>query len=100
MFNDIKYEQQKKFEGCEYIKSLQFDFYLPEYNLCIEYDGKQHFQPIKFFGGIKSFKELIIKDEIKNRFCQENNISLLRISYRDNIIETLEKNINKENICN
>ena len=96
MLNDIKYEQQKKFEGCEYIKSLQFDFYLPEFNLCIEYDGKQHFQPIKFFGGIKAFKELIIKDEIKNRFCQENNISLLRISYRDNIIETLEKSINKE----
>ena len=96
MFNDIKYEQQKKFEGCEYIKSLQFDFYLPEFNLCIEYDGKQHFQPIKFFGGIKAFKELIIKDEIKNRFCQENNISLLRISYKDNIIKTLEKSINKE----
>ena len=94
--NSINYTTQKTFKDCIYERPLKFDFYLSDYNICIEYDGKQHFQPIKFFGGIKSFKELIIKDEIKNRFCQENNISLLRISYRDNIIETLEKNINKE----
>ena len=91
--NNIRYEQQKRLKGCEYIKPLQFDFYLPDYNMCIEYDGKQHFQPIKFFGGIESFKDIIIKDDIKNRFCTKNNISLLRISYKENINKKLGDNI-------
>lgn len=94
--NNISYQQQKKFEGCKYVKSLQFDFFLPEFNICIEYDGEQHFRPIEFFGGIESFKNLVLKDELKNLYCQENNLSLLRISYKDNIIETLEKNIKRE----
>ena len=93
---NINYINQKSFKECSFERILKFDFYLPELNTCIEYDGEQHFRPIKYWGGIETFRKIVLKDEIKNRFCQENNISLLRISYRDNIIETLEKNINKE----
>lgn len=39
----IEFEEQKSFEGCKYKKSLRFDFYIPQYNLCIESDGKIHF---------------------------------------------------------
>ena len=91
--NSISYITQKTFEGCSYKRLLKFDFYLPNYNMCIEYDGEQHFRPIKYRGGLEGFKKLIIKDGLKNLYCQENNLSLLRISYKDNIIETLEKNI-------
>ena len=97
--NSISYITQKTFEGCSYKRLLKFDFYLPNYNMCIEYDGEQHFRPIKYWGGLEGFKKLIIKDGLKNLYCQENNLSLLRISYKDNIIETLEKNI-KNKICN
>ena len=97
--NSISYITQKTFEGCSYKRLLKFDFYLPNYNMCIEYDGEQHFRPIKYWGGLEGFKKLIIKDGLKNLYCQENNLSLLRILYKDNIIETLEKNI-KNKICN
>ncbi len=90
----IDYIQQYKFEDCKNIKSLPFDFYLPNYNICIEYDGEQHFKPIKYFGGQKAFQSQQQKDEIKNKYCQDNKIKLIRISYRD--YENIEKILNKE----
>jgi very-short-patch-repair endonuclease len=79
--NNIIYTRQKKFENCKHINILSFDFYLNDYNIIIEFDGIQHFKPVKRFGGEERFIENQIKDEIKNRFCQENNIYLLRIKY-------------------
>ena len=76
--NNIKYIPQMKFDGCININKLPFDFYLPEKNICIEYDGEQHFRNI--FGD-KSFKETKINDNIKDEFCIKNNISLIRIPY-------------------
>lgn len=66
-------------------------FYLPQYNTCIEYDGKQHYYPINFFGGEERLKKNIQRDEIKTNYCFVNNIRLLRIRYDENIIEALEK---------
>ena len=54
--NNILFTSQHKFENCKHINRLPFDFYLPKYNLCIEYDGVQHFKPVKCFGGKKEFK--------------------------------------------
>lgn len=50
-------------------------------NICIEYDGEQHFKPIELFGGEKQFKIQVENDNIKNTFCKENNIKLIRIPY-------------------
>ena len=73
---------------------MQFDFYIPNLNLCIEYDGKQHFEPINYFGGIDSFNKQIIKDSIKNDFCHKNNIKLMRIPYYEfNNIEKILDNV-------
>ena len=77
----IKYIQQKKFDECMKIKPLSFDFYLPENNICIEYDGRQHFEPIKMFGGNKAFKIRTENDKIKNQYCYDNGIKLIRIPY-------------------
>lgn len=83
---EIEYIKQKTFEKCENINPLLFDFYLPKYNVCIEYDGVQHFEPCTF-GGIskeqakKNFLELIIHDKMKDSFCQKNYIKLIRIPY-------------------
>ena len=86
--NNVKYIIQKKFDDCKDIRCLPFDFYLCDLNKCIEYDGKQHFQPIEFFGGEESYKTLQYHDLIKNKYCEENNIPLLRIPYYENNIET------------
>ena len=64
-------------------RKLFFDFYLPEYKLCIEFDGIQHHIPIKFFGGNDGLKERKNNDKIKDQYCNNNNIDLLRISYLD-----------------
>lgn len=82
--NNIKFQTQKKFDSCKDIRLLPFDFYFPDYNLCIEYDGEQHFKPKSCWGGIDSLREIQRRDEIKNSFCNEsNNPNLLRISYVD-----------------
>lgn len=80
---NIIYAKNKTFAGCKYKNLLKFDFYLPDFNLCIEYDGIQHFKSISTFGGDKVFKENKIRDRIKNKFCKTNKIKLLRIPYTD-----------------
>jgi hypothetical protein len=79
----IKYTMQKTFDDCLSTKNwkLKFDFYLPEQSICIEYDGLQHFKPIDYFGGVKSFNELKQRDSIKDKYCLENNIKLIRIPF-------------------
>lgn len=73
---------------------MRFDFYLPQYNTLIEYDGKQHFEPIEFFGGEEKFNKLQENDKIKNEYCKNNKIPLIRISYKNQkreIETTLDK---------
>jgi very-short-patch-repair endonuclease len=89
---NINYIHQYKFDDCVNINKLIFDFYLPDENICIEFDGKQHFEPINFFGGQEAFDKLKIRDEIKNKYCFDKNIKIIRISYEDiNIIEKIIK---------
>ena len=94
---NITYEIQKTFDDCKNTKKLRFDFYLPKYNVLIEYDGMQHFKPIKFFGGIKRFNDLNKHDNIKNEYASKNNIPLLRIPYTkfDSIEEEIKQFLEK-----
>lgn len=78
---NIKYIRQHSFDTCRYINRLSFDFYLPDYNICIEFDGEQHYKPVEIFGGIEGFKSTKIRDQIKNKWCVENNTDLIRIKY-------------------
>ena len=87
--NNIDFNIQKKFNGCSYERLLKFDFYLPEHNICIEYDGLQHFKPVEFFGGETRFKYQKKIDQIKTDFCKNNDINLVRIRYSENIEEKL-----------
>ena len=86
----INFENQYSFKNCRNILPLPFDFYLPDHNLCIEYDGIQHFKPIIQFGGDIEFKKVQLRDKIKTKYCNDNNIKLLRIKYNENIIEKLD----------
>jgi Zn finger protein HypA/HybF involved in hydrogenase expression len=79
----ITYESQFIFNNCRDKRILPFDFYIPKYNLCIEFDGEQHYKPINYFGGQKSFENQIRRDYIKDTYCLDNKISLIRISYLD-----------------
>lgn len=92
--NEVDFIQQKRFDDCKHILTLPFDFYLPNYNTCIEFDGIQHFQPIEFFGGEDEFNRLKINDSIKTEYCKLNNINLIRLPY------TLSNEEIKEQILN
>jgi very-short-patch-repair endonuclease len=90
---NIKHSRQKKFENCKFLSHLPFDFYLPDYNICIEYDGIQHFKSFDFFGGNEKLIERQKKDKIKDDYCLKNKINLIRISYNDiNNIENILNN--------
>lgn len=80
----IKYECQKKFNDCIDMFPLPFDFYLPLDNVVIEYDGEFHYRP--FDNSEKSnsvFLKTIKHDKIKNKYCNDNKINLIRIPYWD-----------------
>lgn len=75
----IRWEFGKKFD-LKYKKQLSFDFWLPDYSICIECDGIQHHQPVDFFGGKERLDEQVIKDTMKDEWCKQNNIYLIRIT--------------------
>lgn len=79
--NNINFKTEYRFNDCKNIFTLPFDFYLPDYNLCIEYDGIQHYQAIDFWGGEDSLEKQKLNDNIKNKYCIDNDISLIRIKY-------------------
>lgn len=75
----IKYQRQKRFVGCKNTRPLMFDVYLPDYNIAIEYDGEFHYKKIPNLNNDLEYQR--INDEIKDRYCNENDIILLRIPY-------------------
>ena len=93
----IDFETEKTFDNCINPKTnykLRFDFYLPDYNTCIEYDGQQHYigwWQDKIEGSLESSQ---YRDKIKTDFCRNNNIKLIRIPYWD------ENKIDKQYILN
>lgn len=93
---NIDYTYQKKFEDCKNTKVLPFDFFIEKdgKSYIIEYDGRHHFMPI--YGD--SYEEKITKmemtrknDSIKNKFCEDNSIKLLRLKYSLSIPEIKTK---------
>lgn len=81
---NVKFQPQKRFNDCRNKKQtdmLPFDFYLPDYNICIEYDGEHHFKPIDMWGGQDKFIINQENDSIKNNYCKSHNITLLRLPY-------------------
>ena len=94
--NDYEYEKQYTFPDCKYKNPLKFDFKLEDVDengnlnkiILIEFDGRQHYEPVEEFGGTEEFKLQKIRDNIKNEYCaSHDNIDLYRICYLDiNII--------------
>ena len=98
--HQIKFQTQFTFNECRNIFCLPFDFYLSEYNTCIEYDGEQHYKSIEFFGGDKGFVQRKHNDNLKTEFCKNNNINLLRIGYNEHIESILDNFFSIQTIQN
>lgn len=86
---NINFKPQYKFDDCRHILPLPFDFYLPDYNTCVEYHGEQHYKPIKIFGGEEKLKITQKRDKIKEDYCKKNGITLIVIPFNQSIIENV-----------
>ena len=62
-------------------KKLRFDFFLPNYNTCIEYQGIQHYTPVDHFGGAATFNKRKEYDQLKVSYCKEKKLRLITIPY-------------------
>lgn len=78
----------------------RFDIYFPKYNIAVEYNGKQHYVPIEYFGGKLKFQSQLEYDELKREKCKENNCTLFEVKYdyTEEDYQKLVKNI--QNIIN
>lgn len=85
--NNILYEKEKTFDRCVNKRALPFDFYLTDFNACIEVDGIGHYRPVSFGGkkyreqAEKKYETVKENDEIKTKYCEDNNIPLLRVPF-------------------
>lgn len=88
---DTYSERQKIFPRCKYVRYLRFDFYIPVYNLCIEYQGKQHYIENCFsYKNSEDLKEIQKRDIVKRNFCKKEKINFLEIPYWEfNNIESI-----------
>jgi len=91
--NNIEFKIQYKFSECKNIKELPFDFYLPNYNICIEYNGEQHYRPVDYFGGDERFITQLKNDKIKEEYCILNNILLIVIKYNESVEDVLNEKL-------
>jgi hypothetical protein len=86
---NIEFEYQKIFKDCKDKRTLPFDFYLPNLRICIEYDGIQHFENNNYFKTDLLNRKR--KDEIKDNYCKNNNIKLIRLSKKKDIKNKLKE---------
>ena len=108
---NIKYKMYYKFDDCRYINPLPFDFYLPDYNCCIEYQGAQHYDENEYNrlchdsdrdGGFEGQQK---RDQIKRDYCKDHNIGYIEIFaydkssvWKNKIKDFIIKSNIKENI--
>ena len=82
--NDVSYIPQYSISECRYSHPLRFDFALLNNGqpyAMLEYNGKQHYEPVEFFGGEEEFLVRQKRDEIKRKYCRKNNIIFKELKY-------------------
>ena len=96
---EIPFEKQKTFPWLINTtgEKLFLDFFFPDKNFAIEYDGQQHFKYNNFFYKTEqSFLYAKERDRRKNYLLEKHNIPLIRISYKEKITEELILQIYKQ----
>lgn len=95
----IRYRREQTFDDLIHIGKLRYDFaIIDKYDkvvMLIEYDGIHHYEPVEFFGGINGYRDVVLRDKIKNDYANDNGYVLHRIGYmdRNNIDSILERMI-------
>lgn len=79
-FPDAEYQKRFNWLGAQ-----SLDIFIPSLNTGIEYQGRQHYEPVEYFGGEEKFKEGQERDNRKKVLCKENGINLLEWPYYEKI---------------
>lgn len=90
--NSIAFIREARFPGLRYKNALRCDFFLPDLNLVIEYNGEQHYKAIDHYGGEEMFRINQERDRIKREYCEAHNIQYMVIRFDEDIEEALIKN--------
>ena len=93
--NNIKYEPQKRFYNLKDKTYLSYDFYLPNYNTLIEYQGEQHYISKDYFGGNKQLEKQQYHDKLKHDYAINNGYILLEPTYKLDTQEKINKYLDK-----
>jgi len=92
--NNLRFERYKKFDGLVHKKSLNYDFYLIDENILIEFDGAHHRGPVNYNKNYEEallrFEDVKIKDKIKDDYALSHNIPLLRITSLKDVYKHLD----------
>jgi len=100
--NNIKFNHPYKYKELKDIDLLSYDFYLPDYNLLIEFNGEQHYQAVNWNGKLteeelnSNLKLQQKHDKMKKDYAEKNNINLLIVPYweKKNMLNILEDYLN------
>ena len=74
-----------------FLGHMSYDVYIIDKNVAIEYQGKQHFEPVEFFGGQEHFEKQVVRDKLKKKLSKEKGVKLVYINYDEIITEQLVK---------
>lgn len=70
---------------------MSYDVFIVGLNIAIEYQGKQHFEPVEFFGGAENYTQTVARDKLKQQLSEQNSIKIVYINYWEDINEELIK---------
>jgi hypothetical protein len=95
----VFFSVQKKFKDLKvfhhysppFLGLQHYDIYIPSQKIAVEYNGRQHYEPVEFFGGIEGFKETIRRDKKKKEISEKYGVTLLTHKYDEPIEYLLEK---------
>ena len=87
LFNLVRevFSDAQQHASPEWLEPQHLDVYVPSHGLAIEYQGRQHFEAVDFFGGQKAFEKTRSHDERKARKCSANRIALILWRYDESI---------------
>lgn len=95
---NINYEYQKTFEDLKDKSYLSYDFYIPNRNILIEYQGIQHYQPIDHFGGNDRFTVQQKHDQMKLEYAKDHGYNLITVPYTEDTFSKIKKYLIKHGL--
>lgn len=93
----VLWTSQKTFKNCKGTGDgfLKFDIFLPEYDIVIEYDGRQHFEPVDYYKGLEGFQKRVHHDILRSNHCEQNGITLIRIAFDEDLETVLAERLER-----